>query len=323
MKIAFLFLTIEDIYYPNIWNNYFKNNWDNIEIFCHPKYPEKIKTEWLKNSILPKKHLVETKWGYLSNAYIELLLYACKHSKCDKFIFISESCLPIKSFNELYKMLMKDNINTSYISHQVDIKNMKTTYESILNDYAKNIINNKINKKDINKYILKLMKENIYPSTNNILNKHTGWFCLSRFHLKKLLKMPLTYMCDKIELGDEHFLSGLSNLHDNLIKEFKIIDTTWNIKLYKEYSKQIKNIYNIKEKLEKEDKNKNEIDKYNKLIIELRQKKLDSLAHPIKYSDINKELLLYIKNSKSFFFRKFSMPEKSNNIEKTITTLIK
>ena len=52
MKIAFLFLTINDINFPEIWEYYFKNNYDKISIYCHPKYPENIKTPWLKKNII-------------------------------------------------------------------------------------------------------------------------------------------------------------------------------------------------------------------------------------------------------------------------------
>ena len=48
MKVALLFLTIDDIHFPNIWSDYFKNYLEYINIYCHPKYPQNIKTIWLK-----------------------------------------------------------------------------------------------------------------------------------------------------------------------------------------------------------------------------------------------------------------------------------
>lgn len=324
MKIAFLFLTMGDIYFPELWEEYFKDRWNNIEIFCHPKYPEKVITPWLKKGILPNENLVETKWGYLSNAYIELLMYSCAHSKCDKFIFISESCLPIKSFNKLYDKLNNDNIKTSYISHQKDILNVTPTFEKNLNKYSDDIKNNKIEKININKYIVALMKKGIYPPSNITIKKHTGWFCLSKYHVIKLLQIPTTYMHDQNILGDEYFLSGLINLNDNLIKEFKLIATTWNVKQYGEYSAQIKKKYLLKESLNK-NKDKQKIKKLDKQIIELRLLKENTVAHPIKYTNIDNVLLNYITNSESFFFRKFALEENKNiitNIHDNIKKLI-
>ena len=115
---------IEDLNFPNIWTYYFKDNWDKVEIFSHPKYPEKIKTEWLKKGILPEKYLVETRWGYLTNAYIELLRYALNNSNCDKFMFVSESGLPIKPFYKFYDMLKNGNIKTSYIKSAKESNNV-------------------------------------------------------------------------------------------------------------------------------------------------------------------------------------------------------
>ena len=113
MKIAFLFLTIDDLLFPQIWEYYFKNNFDKINIYCHPKYPEKINTKWLKKSVVKK--LTKTKWGHFTNAIINLFKAALLDKDNQKFIIVSESCLPIKSFTKLYYFLKNDNIKTSYI----------------------------------------------------------------------------------------------------------------------------------------------------------------------------------------------------------------
>jgi predicted O-methyltransferase YrrM len=41
-KIAFLFLTIENPNFTKVWDYYFKDNQDKINIYIHPKYPDKI-----------------------------------------------------------------------------------------------------------------------------------------------------------------------------------------------------------------------------------------------------------------------------------------
>ena len=48
MKIAFLFLTIDNVKFPKIWDYYFKNNLNKINIYCHPKNPENVTIPWQK-----------------------------------------------------------------------------------------------------------------------------------------------------------------------------------------------------------------------------------------------------------------------------------
>jgi hypothetical protein len=113
MKIAFLFLTMDNINWPIFWNHYFKGNESKFNIYVHPKYPNKVTIPWMKKNII--KNLVDTQWGIIVNAYINLMEEAMKDKNNQKFITISESCIPYKSFDELYKFLIKDNIKTSYI----------------------------------------------------------------------------------------------------------------------------------------------------------------------------------------------------------------
>ena len=104
-KIAFLFLTIDNINHPFFWEEYFKNNDDKINIYCHPKNPENVTIPWLKKKIISK--LVETEDGYITKAYFNLLAAALGDKNNTKFITISESCIPLISFDKLYKNIME------------------------------------------------------------------------------------------------------------------------------------------------------------------------------------------------------------------------
>ena len=270
MKVALLFLTIGDIHFPNIWNNYFKNYLDYINIYCHPKYPQNIKTTWLKNSIINK--LSDTKWGHFTNAIINLLKSALLNKDNQKFIILSESCLPIKPFKELYSFLKKDSPKTSYVKiRKFDDHNIKKS----------NLPNNYLN----------------YD-----LIKHSGWFCLSRHHVKKLLINNDIYKFNKVIAGDENILSLI--FPDKNIKDFEIIYSNWehNKSKIDEINKKLKILY---EKKESENTSK-----YNKQILNLRIEKSHLGKHPKTYDQLNESELNEIKNSESFFFRKFS--PKSN-----------
>ena len=68
-KIAFLFLTLDNVNFPKIWDEYFKGHENKYNIYIHPKYPEKV--FWHKENII--KNLKETAWGFITKAYIELM----------------------------------------------------------------------------------------------------------------------------------------------------------------------------------------------------------------------------------------------------------
>lgn len=279
MKIAFLFLTIDNVIYPEIWEYYFKNNMDKINIYCHPKYPDNVTVPWQKKNII--SNLVPTKWGFLTQAMVSLLKSSLKNKENLKFILVSDSCLPIKSFNLLFNFLKKDNLKTSYI----DLYSEDIDVESSSN----------------------FKKSNLPPDFFSYkLRKHSQWFCLSRYHVKKLLIHPDLNKFKRIKAGDENILTLIIN--EKYIKNFDITFTNWDENKLKaeEIRKEIERIF-IKKENEKSNKKK----KYNKIINNLRKKRSLLGSHPKTYDKLNQDELNEIEESKSFFYRKFS---KDSNI---------
>jgi len=279
MKVAFLFLTISDINFPEIWDYYFKNNWDKISIYCHPKNPDNVRTPWLKKNII--KNLKETKWGHFTNAIINLLKTALDDKDNIKFIIVSESCLPIKSFNKFYNMLSNDPINTSYLNlSKINIKSFQQYHN----------------------------KNNIIKSNNLI--KHSGWWCLSRHHVKKLIINKDVNKFQNIVAGDEYILS-LIYPSDN-IKNVEITYANWtfNLNEIQEISNKIKYYYNLK------DTQNTNI--YDKKILNLRIKKSNLGSHPKTYTKLSSDELNEIKKSTAFFYRKFSPDSNINNFYKEL-----
>ena len=126
-KIAFLFLTIENPNFPKLWNKYFRTHKDKYTIYIHPKYPEKV--TWKKKHII--KNLQETAWGYITKAYIELIREAYKDPNNYKFVTISESCVPIQSFDNFYENAISDSrswikkMNIIKYNYEERIKSLK------------------------------------------------------------------------------------------------------------------------------------------------------------------------------------------------------
>lgn len=280
MKIAFLFLIVDDINFPKLWEQYFNNNYNKISIYCHPKNPDNVKTMWLKKNII--NDLKPTKWGFFTDAIISLLKAALNDPDNTKFIIVSESCLPIKSFTNFYNMVTNDHINTSYIK---------------LYDFSKELF---IKYNDINKII---------KSTNII--KHSGWWCLSRHHVKKLLINKDIKLYQRVKAGDEHILSLI--YPDKNIKDIDITYCNWEYtkKEIDKLSNKIKHYYELK------DKSGTAI--YDKKIFSLRRDKAILGSHPKTYNKLSKNEINEIKTSSAFFYRKFS---KDSDIYKIFDKLI-
>ncbi len=208
-KIAFLFLTIDDINFPKLWDNYFKDNEDKYSIYIHPKYPEK--TTWHKENII--KNLKETGWGFITRAYTELLKEAIQDKDNYKFITVSEACVPIQSFNKFYNDVINDD--KSWIK-LMDI----TKY-----------------KRDV---VLKGIK-------GNIIHHYARW-CLNRDHVKQILiDRTKLEQFHNMHIGDEYFLSVLYPLKN--YKNFPVTFDDWEYteNLKKKMKNQIKDLYDEQE----------------------------------------------------------------------------
>lgn len=107
-KIAFIFLTVGNIKQINIWKEFFKDKEDLYNIYIHPKYPYLIDKSFQKYII---NKTISTRWGDISlvNATKLLINEALKDNLNKKIILVSDSCIPIKSFDYIYKNVLVDN----------------------------------------------------------------------------------------------------------------------------------------------------------------------------------------------------------------------
>ncbi len=265
-KIAFLFLIIDNPNFPKIWDYYFKDNYDKINIYIHPKYPH-LHT-WKPECII--NNLQQTGWGYIVNAYLELFKTAYQNKDNVKFITISESCLPIKPFNEFYEFTIKNNIDISLIKI---MKISKYDYEVRLNDEIK-------------------------KKFKNHIIKHYARMCLARHHISDLLNnINDVKMFGKMHVGDEFFLSSITPLKKYI--DFAVIHDDWD------YVENIKKKIKTKIKLLYEKQEKNPKININDEILLLKNKFDDIAKNPKTIYNINIEDIKNIKNTKSFFYRKF------------------
>lgn len=281
-KIAFLFIIIDNPNFPEIWNYYFKNNTDKINIYIHPKYPQSH--TWKPECII--KNLQPTGWGFIVDAYMELFKEAYANKDNIKFVTISESCVPIKPFDKFYNSIIIKEPTVSLI------KMMK------ISNYDYNV----------------RLSADIKKRFGSHLIKHYARMCLSRSHIKQLiLSESNVKIFGKMHVGDEFFLSTIAPISKSQYKDFAVTHDDWDYveKLKKQIKNEIRLLYEEQEK-------KNNINNTEK-INELRKKFDDIAKNPKKIIKVSKEDISNMSNTKSFFYRKF---DKESDIKKYIFNFI-
>lgn len=104
-KIAFLFLSNNFLPCVAIWSDYFKNiNISKFNIYMHvpEEYDDSNLPPLFRNAIIP---FVSTAWGTTGMAFasVQLLMYGFHDDPNNfKFVFISDTTIPVKSFNYVY-----------------------------------------------------------------------------------------------------------------------------------------------------------------------------------------------------------------------------
>lgn len=103
MKIAFLFLIISEIYHEKCWMDFFKGHDELFSIYIHSKNPMSETSPFKGYEI---KQKIATSWSNTMDAQVELLREALKDKENYKFIFISESTIPLQPFVTAYRDLV-------------------------------------------------------------------------------------------------------------------------------------------------------------------------------------------------------------------------
>ena len=109
MKIAFCFLVYDEIINEELWNTFFKNvDTEKYGIYIHYKVNKPL--QYFNRYKI--SNCINTKYADISLVHAHNLLFEhALNDGCDKFINLSQSCLPFKSFNYIYDFLSKDNFS--------------------------------------------------------------------------------------------------------------------------------------------------------------------------------------------------------------------
>jgi len=105
-KIAFLFLTIDSIFHEAPWVKFFHHPAasENYSLYIHSKKsfsPNSFFAPFVLSQSIP------TTWSNTMNAQVELLREALKDPDNIKFVFLSESTIPLANFEDAYNKLVE------------------------------------------------------------------------------------------------------------------------------------------------------------------------------------------------------------------------
>ena len=239
---------------------------------------------------------METSWGFITRAYMELLREAYKDKNNVTFVTISESCLPIQSFTRFYQDVTKDNFSW--------IKSMKIS---------------KYNREERIKKQKERVNKSVYVPIQ--ITKQYARFCLSRDHVAYLLEneSKLEFF-HQMHVGDEFFLSILFG-NPKIVKEIKDFAVTYDDwddtkKILKNIKEKKRLLYEELEKTTTMPNKKKEIKQALKALDEEYDKKAGNPKTIYKVSTMDYNNM---KMCGSYFYRKFA---KESNVRKYIEPLI-
>ena len=130
-----------NIHHLDIWENFFKNNEKRYNIYIHCSDSNNINQNFVKKYLVKK---FDTSWGNIYNAIQHMYKLSIKNNDY-KLILVSESTIPLKSFDYIYSYLTK--CNSSYISYLDRIAKNEWNKNTLLMHYGR-FVNNGRNVKD-------------------------------------------------------------------------------------------------------------------------------------------------------------------------------
>jgi hypothetical protein len=107
-KLSLLFLTRGDVHHPDIWSEFVEEGGVEVTVHSHAKDLSEAENGFLAGTAISERH--ETGWGDISlvRAMLALLKAGLENSSGTHFAFLSESCIPVKSWAEIRRALKYD-----------------------------------------------------------------------------------------------------------------------------------------------------------------------------------------------------------------------
>lgn len=107
-RLGLLFLTRGDVCQPDVWQEFTAKSDTEVRVFSHPKDQVAASRGFLSGTMIEDWH--ETEWGKISlvQAMLSLLKAGLADESLTHFAFVSETCIPIRSWREMKRRLTLD-----------------------------------------------------------------------------------------------------------------------------------------------------------------------------------------------------------------------
>jgi hypothetical protein len=182
-RLAHLFLVRGNLNHEQIWKDFLRGNEDRHTIYVHPKWPDQVTAEWIRERIIA--HRCETEYASISlvEAELHLLQAALQDEQNQFFLLHSESCVPIRAFDVVYRRILE--LGQSWLSyHQANMER----YERINQQAVRRVD----------------------------FHKASQFFCLSRPHAQFIVDHDMLADWRHCVIPDEHYIPTLLAMHGRL-----------------------------------------------------------------------------------------------------------
>ncbi|CAN7047716.1 hypothetical protein IGI04_025942 [Brassica rapa subsp. trilocularis] len=110
-KIAFMFLTPGTLPFEKLWDLFFRGHEGKLSVYIHASKDTPVHTSrYFINRDIPSDEVV---WGTISmiDAERRLLASALRDPENQQFVLLSDSCVPLRSFEYMYDYMMFSNVS--------------------------------------------------------------------------------------------------------------------------------------------------------------------------------------------------------------------
>lgn len=131
MKIAYCFMTRDNLTQPKIWEEFFRTSSHQAIILSHAKNPDKVTDKIIKDNLIPQ--YIKTEWGHVTLSMVMIYLaHNALKQNADWIIFLSETCVPLQPSQHINKFLEKSRYSWFYTPEH-NKKDMQRRYNSLTN----------------------------------------------------------------------------------------------------------------------------------------------------------------------------------------------
>ena len=118
IHIALCACIVNDLPHEKVWQKWIKSfstKSINASMYVHAKTPSEVKSPWTKSHMIPKSFRPNWNDIRIVQAMLELSRHALNNNKVTHVMFITESCIPICTLDEIYDDLQNAGDGKSFV----------------------------------------------------------------------------------------------------------------------------------------------------------------------------------------------------------------